>query len=148
MNIGKVLKISSIILVVLSALCLALPLFSTYIEEGESAKIVIHLYNLAELSPLGSIVLLTPIILLGLILSEMKNQIKTIGAMGLVMLDWVALSGSTSAAYSWITERSTGFVQGSAYEIIYALLILLAATCCYVSFNFCTDKESVAEMDD
>ena len=136
MKIRKWFKYVGIMLSIVSLYSLSLPVYSTYITDGEACDMVIKGYNLVEFSPWGGIVLLTPLALLGLMLSKLKPAIKTIGLFGLLLLDGVALCGASISAYSWITGIATGFVEPCMGHLIYALLFVLATFCFWTSCNF------------
>lgn len=139
----KIIKYSGITFALLSLLSLSSPMFSTRITDGEACNLIVKGYNLVEFSPWGGIVLLTPLVLLGLMLSKLKSDIKAIGLLGLLILDGVALCGATSAAYSWITDIATGFVKPHMGHLIYALLLFLAMVCFFVSNNYSLNIKSL-----
>ena len=143
MSLKRILRFLCAFLTLLSLASLSLPIYSTYITDGEACDMVIKGYNLVEFSPWGGIVLLAPFVLLGLMLSKLKSSIKTIGLFGLLLLDGVALCGATSAAYSWITDIATGFVEPRMGHLIYATLLFLLMLCLWVSYNVLPDKISI-----
>lgn len=143
MYVRRIFRFLCAVLALLSLASLSLPIYSTYITEGEACDMVIKGYNLVEFSPWGGIVLLAPFVLLGLMLSKLQSSIKTIGLFGLLLLDGVALCGAVSAAYSWITDIATGFVEPRMGHLIYATLLFLSLLCLWVSCNVLPDKISI-----
>lgn len=140
MHINKILKFMSITLTLFSLASLSLPIYSTHITNGVACNLVIRGYNLVEFSSWGGIVVLAPLVLLGLMLSGLNNNIKTIGLLGLFILDGVALCCSTSAAYKWICEVSTTFVELHMNHLVYALLYFIAMICFYIINNACWEE--------
>lgn len=134
--IRKTFKYFSIVLSVFSLITLWFPAFSTRITDGESWNMVVRGYNLAEFSPWGSIVLLTPIVLILLVLSKLGNSLKTISLFTLCLIDGFALCDSLSKSYSWMTENTTGHVTVHGYQLIYAVLLLMAIIYLFIDCNF------------
>ena len=135
MKIQKTFNLIATILSLSALLSLSLPLYNTTLLDQESCYMVVKLFNLVEFSPWGGFVLLAPIALLGLMLSKLNNNIKTIGLLILFILTGVALCSSTSAAYEWICNLSTGFVQTHPNHLIYAALSFLSMFCFYIANN-------------
>ena len=133
--IKKIVKYSGIAFALLSLLSLSLPVYSTRITDGEACELVVKGYNFIEFSPWGGIVLLAPLVLLGLMLSKLRNTTKTAGLIILFALNGVALCASTSAAYKWMCDVSAGFVEPHMYHVIYALLLFVAMLCLFVWCN-------------
>lgn len=142
----KIVKYSGITFAILSLLTLSLPVFSTRITDGEACDLVVNGYNLVEFSPWGGIVLLAPLLLLGLMLSKLRNTTKTIGLIVLFALNGVALCASTSAAYKWMCDVSTGFVEPYMYHVIYALLLFVAMICFFVWCNYSLNIKSLKDF--
>lgn len=134
MYLNKFLSISGIILSVSALLSLVLPLFSFRILETE---MIIRGYNVVEFSPWGSIVLVAPILLIGLMLSKLKYSFKTIGILSLLILDFFALSDAYSVSYTWALQETTNSVQPHAYHLFYALAFVLSGFCFYMECNYC-----------
>lgn len=143
MCVKRIFRFLCAVLALLSLASLSLPIYSTYITDGEACDMVIKGYNLVEFSPWGGVVLLAPLVLLGLMLSKLKSSVKTIGLLGLLLLNSVALCGATSAAYSWITNIATGFVKPHMGHLIYALLLFLAMVCLWLLYNALQDKTNI-----
>jgi hypothetical protein len=139
----KHLKSFGVFLALVSLSSLFLPIFSTLITEGEAWNMVVRGYNMVEFSTWGSVVLMLPIILIGLALSKLKNNTKTVMLFGLILLDGVALYNATAATHKWVLEQATGHVQVQPYYLIYALLLLLACVCVYIECNFLTEDENM-----
>ena len=142
MRINKILKIAGIILSVLTLYSLALPIYSTYI----SCDIVVRGYNLVEFSPWGGVVVLAPLVLLGLTLSKLRNTTKTVGLIGLLVLNGVALCGSTYVAHTWMCDIATGYVEPHMSHLIYALLFTVATACFWVTYNFSPNITSLNDL--
>lgn len=142
----KIVKYSGIAFALLSLLSLSLPVFSTQITDGEACDLMVKGYNLVEFSPWGGIVLLTPLVLLGLMLSKLKNATKTVGLIILFVLNGVALCASTSAAYKWMCDVSTGFVEPHMYHVIYALLLFVAMVCFFMWCNCSLNIKSLKDF--
>lgn len=136
MKLKKILNPLAIIFSLAALTTLILPLFSEYITGGESYNMVIKGYNLVEFSPLGSVVLISPILLIGLILSKLKNSFKTVGTMGLLLLDLLALSHSYSAAYNWIIAETGSHPQVHMNQLFYLLFLFAACLCFFVKCNY------------
>ena len=146
--IRKTFKYFSMVLSVFSLITLWFPVFSARITDGESWNMVVRGYNLAEFSPWGSIVvlmplvlmarivLLTPIVLILLVLSKLGNSLKTISLFTLCLIDGFALCDSLSKSYSWMTENTTGHVTVHGYQLIYAVLLLIAIIYLFIDCNF------------
>ncbi|MBR2043542.1 MAG: hypothetical protein IJ946_04310 [Clostridia bacterium] len=143
MMVRKLFSVLAIILSLFAIASLFLPIYSTNITDGEACNLIVKGYNLVEFSPWGGVMLLTPLVLLGLMLSKIKSSVKTIGLLGLLLLDSVALCGATSAAYSWITNIATGFVKPHMGHLIYALLLFLATVCLWLLYNVLPDKTNI-----
>lgn len=139
MYIKKILTFIGIVLALFSLVSLNLPIYSTYIAESEGCDMVIKGFNLIEFSPWGGIVLLTPAVLIFFMLSKLKPEVKTVGVFGLLLLDGAALCGASSAAYSWITDIATGFVKTSMGHLTYAVLLIPAMVCLWMSYNVLPD---------
>lgn len=146
MRINKILKIAGVILSVLTLYSLALPIYSTYISDGETCDIVVRGYNLVWFSPWGGVVVLAPLVLLGLMLSKFKSTIKTVGLLSLFVLNGVALCGAASAAYNWISKIATGFVEPHMSHLIYVLLFFITTVCFWVSCNFSTNIPNLKDL--
>lgn len=146
MSLKRIFRFLCAVLALLSLASLTLPIYSTYITDGEACDMVIKGYNLAEFSPWGGIVLLAPFVLLGLMLSKLKSSVKTIGLLSLLLLDSVALCGATSAAYGWITDIATGFVEPHMGHLIYAMLLFLSMVCLWSSYKILPDKISFKDF--
>ena len=142
----KIVKYSGIAFALLSLLSLSLPVFSTRITDGEACDLVVKGYNLVEFSPWGGIVLLAPLLLLGLMLSKLKNTTRTIGLIILFALNGVALCASTSSAYKWMCDVSAGFVEPHMYHVIYALLLFVAMVCFFVWCNCSLNIKSLKDF--
>lgn len=134
--IEKTVKYIGIVFALASLFSLGLPLFSTYITDGEAWNVVIHGYNLAEFSPWGSIVLISPIVLLGLMLSKLNDGVKTIELLTLFSFSGVALHYSTNAAYKWVEAEATGYIETHLNQLIYFLLLSAAMVLFYIELNF------------
>lgn len=137
MHINKILRFMSIVLALFSLASLSLPIYSTNITDGEACNLIVKGYNLVEFSPWGGVVILAPVALLGLMLSKLNDTIKMVGLLGLFTFNGVALCGSTSAAYKWICDVSTGFVEPHMNHLVYALLFFVATVCFYIINNVC-----------
>jgi uncharacterized membrane protein len=142
----KIVKYSGIAFALLSLLSLSLPVFSTRITDGEACGLVVKGYNLVEFSPWGGIVLLAPLVLLGLMLSKLKNTTKTVGLIILFALNGVALCASTSAAYKWMYDVSTEFVEPHMYHVIYAFLLFVAMVCFFAWCNCSLKTKSLKDI--
>ena len=142
----KIVKYSAIAFALLSLLSLSLPVFSTRITDGEACNLVVKGYNLVEFSPWGGIVLLAPLLLLGLMLSKLRNTTKTVGLIILFTVNGVALYASTSSAYKWMCDISTGFVESHMYHVIYALLLFVAMVCFFVWCNCSLNIKSLKDF--
>lgn len=135
MRLEKVMKAVSVLSALLAMATLFGPIYSTYIAEGESCNMIVKGYNLVEFSPWGSVVLLAPLVLVALTLSKLKPTVKAVGTLALLLLTGVALSGSVVAAHTWICGVATGFVEPQGHHLIYALFLLVAVACSWVSTN-------------
>lgn len=136
MYINKVLRVIGVVLALFSLLCLSFPIFSTNITDGESWHMVVKGYNMVEFSPWGSIVLITPVLLVGLMLSKLKYNFKTIGIFSLLMLDCFALSSAYSATYKWVLQQATGYVHLHMNQLFYILALFLSCVCFYIGCNY------------
>lgn len=145
MKMKKFLNPLAILFSLAAITTLVLPLFSQYIVGGESYNMVIKCYNLVEFSPLGSVVLISPILLIGLILSKLKNSFKTVGTMGLLLLDLLALSHSYSAAYNWIIAEAGSHPQVHMNQLFYLLFLFAACICFFVKCNYFPKDNTLAE---
>lgn len=135
MRTQKTMKAVGVFSALLALATLFGPIYSTHIVGVESCNMVVKGYNLVEFSPWGSVVLLAPLVLIGLMLGKLKPTVKTVGALGLVLLDGVALSGAVAAAHTWISGVATGFVEPQSHHLIYAFFLLVATVCFWVSTN-------------
>ena len=134
--IRKSFKYFSIIFSVCALVTLYLPLFSTRITDGESWDMVVRGYNTVDFSAWGSVVLLTPIVLILLIISKLRKNIKTLSILSLCLLDGFALCDSISKTYSWMTENATGYITIHNNHLIYAVLLLIAGIYFFIDCNF------------
>ena len=134
-GVSNVIKYAGITFAVLSLFSLILPIYSTFIAEGESCNMVIRMYNLVEFSPLGAFVLTAPIALLILMLSKVKSSVKTIGIIVLLLLDCMALYRTISVAHSWINNIATGVVNSNIGCLIYAVFLILEMIFLWISCN-------------
>lgn len=135
MRIRKFFSILAIMLSLTAIASLFLPIYSNNLTDGEACNLIVKGYNLIEFSPWGGVVVVAPFVLLGLMLSKLNDTIKTIALLCLFTLNGVALCGSTSAAYKWICDASTGFVQPHMNHLIYVLLFFGAMVCFYIECN-------------
>ena len=135
MRLEKVTKAVGVFSALLAMVALFGPIYNTYIAEGEACNIIVKGYNLVEFSPWGSVVLLAPLVLVALMLSKLNPAVKTVGALGLFLLTGVALSGSVASAHTWICGIATGFVEPQGHHLIYALFLIVAVACSWVSAN-------------
>ena len=142
----KIVKHIGIVFALLSLLSLFLPMFSTRITDGEFCNLVVKGYSLVEFSPWGGIVVLAPLVLLGLMLSKLRNTAQTVGLIVLFALNGVALCASTSAAYKWMCDVSAGFVEPCMYHVIYALLLFAAMVCFFVWCNCSLNIKSLKDF--
>lgn len=134
--VGKIIKHIATALAILSMGALSLPIFSTHVADGVALDLVIRGYNLVEFSPWGVIVLLTPPAMLGLMLSKLNNTVKTIGLLGLILLDGAALCGGVSAAYRWMYGVSGGSLESHVpCAALYVLLLGSAAVGFWLTAN-------------
>ena len=135
MRFEKAMKAVGVFSALLAMAALFGPIYSTYIVDVESCNMIVKGYNLVEFSPWGSVVLLAPLVLVALMLSKLKPAVKTVGTLVLFMLTGVALSGSVASAHTWICGIATGFVEPQSHHLIYALFLLVAVACSWVSTN-------------
>ena len=136
MCINKFLRVIGAVLALFSLVCLSFPIFSTNITDGESWHMVVRGYNMVEFSPWGSIVLILPLLIIGLMISKLKDSIKTIGILGLLMLDCFALSNAYSSTYKWVLQEATGYVQLHMNQLFYILALFLSCVCLYIECNY------------
>lgn len=136
MYINKVLRVIGVVLVLFSLLCLSFPIFSTNLTDGESWHMVVRGYNMVEFSPWGSIVLIAPILLIGLMLSKLKYSFKIIGIFSLLMMDCFALSSAYSSTYKWVLQEATGYVHLHMNQLFYILALFLSFVCFYIECNY------------
>lgn len=136
MRIDKLFKNMGVIFSVVSLLSLGLPILSTNITDGEAWNMVVRGYNMIEFSPFGGVVVLTPVLLIGLMLSKLNNNLKTVGILTLLLFDGFATSSAYSATYKWVFEQATGNIKSRQNQIIYFSLLVLAMICFYVDCNF------------
>lgn len=134
-GVSNAIKFTGITFAVLSLFSLILPIYSTFIAEGESCNIVVRMYNLVEFSPLGAFVLIAPSALLILMLSKLKSSVKTIGMITLLLLDCMAVYRTISVAHSWINNVATGVVNSNIGCLIYAGFLILEMIFLWISCN-------------
>ena len=139
----KILKLIGVFSALLATATLFGPVYSTYLADGEAGNVIVKGYNLVEFSSWGSVVLLVPLLLIGLMLGKLHPAVNTIGVLGLLLLNGVALSESVTAAHTWIAGVATGLVETHGHHWMYVLLLLVSAVCCWVASNV-----TVAEAGD
>lgn len=140
MMVQKLFRVLAITLSLSAIAALFLPIYSTNLTDGEACNLIVKGYNLVKFSPWGGVVVVAPFVLLGLMLSKLNDTIKMVGLLGLFTLNGVALCGSTSAAYKWICDASTGFVESHMNHLIYALLLFGAMVCFHMINNVCWEE--------
>ena len=131
----KFLKFTATLFSMITALSLILPIFSTYITGAEAWNMVVRGYNLIEFSPWGSVVFVAPLILVGLIFSDLKNKVKTVGMLALALVDSFALNASVIATYKWVSEQATGAIELQFGLLIYVIFMLLAEVSFFLSIK-------------
>lgn len=146
MRITKLFNVISVLLSIAAFISLALPFYSSHVTEGEAYNMVIKGYNLVEFSPLGSVVLISPILLIGLVFSKLQNNHKTIGILSLLPITAIALNHSCSAAYRWMTEQTSSHILLNMNYLFYSLFFLSACVCFFIKCNFyCENSQSSCE---
>ena len=133
MNFKKITKIAGTIFGGLSILSLALPVYNTYVEGGESMDLTISGYNLAEFSVWGIFVLLIPLIFIVLMHSSIRDTLKSIFCVLMYSLGMISINSSVRAAREWIAGIATGEVYLYSGIIIYTVLLFASAVCYYLS---------------
>lgn len=136
MRIDRFFENMGVIFSVVSLFSLGLPILSTNITDGEAWNMVVKGYNMIEFSPFGSLVLMTPVLLIGLMFSKIKNSVKTVGILTLLLLDSFAMNCAYLDTYKWVEEQTTSYIKPYQNQIISCSLLFLAMICFYVDCNF------------
>ena len=136
----KIFKALATAFAVLSFASLALPLYDTYIGgTAVSAQITIRGLNLAEFSPWGGIIVLSPLLSAGAMYSKLTNNAKTLLLFAIGLLNAGCLCPANQAAKYWIYTQATGAVTDMPYLVLYASSLLVSLILFYLHCN-CSDK--------
>ena len=127
----KTKNTTSIVLLILALASLALPMMSGYCADGESGTILARIFNLPEFSPLGSVTLIVPLLLIAVALLRFPLKWKRLTVIGIVIADAVCTTISCINAYAWFSEIGMESVSLHPISIAYiattasAVLLLL-----------------------
>ena len=135
----KHLKTAGAISSALALISLALPVFKTVFDGGETWAATFRGINLVEFSPWGIIVLLVPLILSGIGYSKLNDAAKTMLNMSAFLLGLVSLYNAIYAMREWVYSHATGYVYVYGSFIIYAVLLIISA----VLFHICCNIKQV-----
>lgn len=120
----KLYKIAGTVFAALALASLALPVYRTNIEDGESWLCILRGFNMIEFSIFGVLTVLMPIafIIFGCIKISQKVRRWILG--GLLVLAMICLLLADGAMSAWVCEIATGAVENHKSLFVYAGLLI------------------------
>lgn len=130
-DLRSIAKWSGTLFALFTLISLAFPAYST----SADGTILLRGINFTEFSPWGNLVVLIPLIILGIMFSNLGYKAKLVLNMLLCAFGAVSIHNANVAARVWIYEQATGFVRTYGTHIVYGILLLCSCLCFYFYCN-------------
>ena len=136
----KHLKTAGTVLTLLSFILMFFSWIYAY-SEGEvvSADITTSGFGLTEFSVWGVILLIVPVLVLGIMYSNLGNKVKTVMILCIYLLSQISFYFAVSIGMDWLREISTEYVRPQIFLLIHPIMLFASLLAFYLHCNTLTN---------
>ncbi len=131
----SVLKWSGVMCAIAAWFLLRLPMFNVSLESAEVSDFVVYGQELFGSSAWGALLPMLAPVLLALVASRVSSGTKTVGVLGMFLLNGAAFGGAAIATYWQLSEMAATTMQPRVSMVLYLLLWLVATICLWLAEN-------------